>query len=72
MIDDDMLSEEERREMLEMAKSTKIREEFRILKAASRRSLNVDQLMSFLTGMSELNPTLVQRTRFVAYPRALL
>lgn len=71
-----MLSEEEKREMQEMAKSDAVREEFRRLRAASKlpRStpVDLDQLLDFLTTMSRLCPTPPPPRPFVPYSRVLL
>lgn len=71
-----MLSEEERREMREMAQSEAIREEFCRLKAASRldptQPVDLDQLLDFLTTMSRLSAQPLPQRPFVAYSRVLL
>lgn len=71
-----MLSEQERRDMKEMAASTAVREEFRQLKAASRLPLSqpvdLDQLLDFLTTMSRLAPEPARPTRLTPYRRLLL
>ncbi len=67
-----MLSDEEKREMLELASSEQIREEFRALKEASRGGapLDVDALIRFLSTMSRLAPA--RPREFVEYKRVLL
>ena len=70
-----MLSEEEKRQLKEMAQSAAIREEFRAVQAASRfptdRPLDLDQFLDFLTTMSRLGPPPLPRP-FVPYSRVLL
>jgi hypothetical protein len=54
-----MLSEEEKREMREMAASATLREEFRTLRKNSQaleRRLSVDELLHWLTAMARLSP----------------
>jgi hypothetical protein len=71
----DVLTEEEKRELRELAASTAIRDEFRLLRKNSlawQRRVNVDQLISFLTVMSRLNPKAVARRPFVPYKHVKL
>lgn len=70
-----MLDDQERQELVAMARSAAIREEFRRLRRESALPItarcNLDELMAFLTGMSRLcdHPLGPQP---VPYPRALL
>ena len=70
-----MLSEQERREMAEMARSPAIREEFERLRRASQldpsQPVDLDQLLDFLTTMSRCFPAPPPRP-FVRYSRVLL
>lgn len=56
----DMLTDEEKRELLELARSTTARDEFRALKIASRPTrstpLDLDRYIEFLTVMSRFMP----------------
>ena len=68
-----MLSEEEKRELLEMADSAAIRDEFRALRAAAewpRAATDLDQLIVFLTTMSRFGSA--HPRTFVHYDRVLL
>ena len=71
-----MLSEEEKRELKEMAASAAIREEFEQLRAASRlprsQPVDLDQLLDFLTTMARLCPTPPPPRPFVPYSCVLL
>ena len=67
-----MLSEQERRDMKDMADSAAIREEFRRLKAASQRPVPLDDYLRFLTMMSRLAPPTLPPRRLLPYPRSLL
>jgi predicted thioredoxin/glutaredoxin len=54
-----MLSEEEKREMIEMAASATLREEFWTLRKNSQaleRRVSVDELLRWLTAMSRICP----------------
>ena len=54
-----MLSEEEKREMKEMAASATLREEFRTLRKNSQaleRRVSVDELVRWLTAMARIYP----------------
>jgi len=65
-----MLSEEEKRELKEMAASSTLREEFRALRNNSRDlevCVNVDQLVQWLTAVSRICPNRVQPRPFVRY-----
>ena len=66
-----MLSGEEKQELKAMANSSAIREEFRQLRKASNgdaeRPVDIDQLLSFLTMMSQLCPGANSNKAFVAY-----
>ena len=70
-----MLSEEEKREMKEAARSTALRNEFDAIRALSRlpadTPVDLNQLMRFLTFMSRLNPTAARRP-VIPYPNARL
>jgi hypothetical protein len=69
-----MLSDEERRDLLAMAGSTSLRDEFRALKAASQldpsQPVDLDRFMEFLSAMSRLAE--LQSRAFVHYERVLL
>lgn len=71
-----MLSEQEKREMLEMARSATVREEFRQLKAASQipagQSVDMDHLLDFLTAMSRLSTQPAPPRPFVEYTNVRL
>ena len=65
-----MLTEEEKRELKELAGSAAIREEFRLLRRNSmalQRGVDVDRFISFLTAMSRLNPKPAAPRPFVTY-----
>jgi hypothetical protein len=54
-----MLTEDEKRELKELAESIAIRDEFRLLRRNSeklQRRLDPDQFIGFLTSMSRLGP----------------
>ncbi len=71
-----MLSEQERREMLEMTKSAAVREEFRRLKTASQlpknRPVDLDGLMDFLTTMTRFSGRPLPPRPFVHYSNVRL
>lgn len=71
-----MLSDEEQREMREMARSASLREEFQKLRGLSQlpraEPVNLDELVTFLTFMSRLCPERPAPRPLVEYPRALL
>ncbi len=71
-----MLSEEERREMREVAASATVREEFERIRAASRRPvdhpLDFAQFLKFLTLMTRLGGDRLRPRPFVRYTRVLL
>ena len=71
-----MLSEDERREMQEMARSQMIREEFERLRAASRphpsQPFDLDRLLNFLTTMSRFSTVPPAPRPFHPYARVLL
>lgn len=56
-----MLSDQEKREMREMAASSLVREEFEQLQRASqidpRRPMNADRLVAWLSAMSRIFPS---------------
>ena len=70
-----MLSEEEKREMKEMAQSPAIRKEFEKVRALSQlprsEPVDLDQLVTFLTFMSRLSGPPAPR-RPIPYRRTLL
>mgnify|MGYP001606992473 CR=1 FL=1 len=70
-----VLSEEEKREMKDVARSAAIRAEFQNVREASQlplsESVNLDQLVSFLSFMSRLSPPPPPRTP-IHYPHARL
>jgi len=65
-----VLTEREKQELLEMASSRSLRQEFQILRRSSRpqdpRAMDLDALIQFLTFMSEVAPA---STRPVRQPR---
>ena len=71
-----MLSEEEKREMKEVARSPAIREEFEKVRALSQlprsEPVDLDQLVKFLTFMSRLSPHPPPRREPLRYSRAYL
>jgi hypothetical protein len=65
-----LLSEEEKREMKEMAASESLRDEFRLLRRNSEaigRQLSVDQLAHWLTVMARVCPGATKPRRFLHY-----
>ena len=67
-----MLSEQERRELLDMARSAAVREEFRQLEAArTTHPVDLDTYVRFLTSMSRFTTPPPLRS-FVPYTRVLL
>jgi hypothetical protein len=55
-----MLSEEEKNDLREMAKSTRLREEFQALRENSQaleRQVSIDELMRWLTAMTQILPS---------------
>ena len=64
-----MLSEEEKRELKEMAASVSVRDEFRLLRRLSleHQRVDVDRLLKFLTAMSRLNPRSGPPRKFIEY-----
>ena len=70
-----MLSEQERRELTEMARSAPIREEFRRLREASSEAaqhVTLDAYIQFLTLMGRLSSLPARRTPPVSYSNARL
>ncbi|OGR87837.1 MAG: hypothetical protein A3J74_10525 [Elusimicrobia bacterium RIFCSPHIGHO2_02_FULL_57_9] len=69
-----MLSEEEKRELLEMAGSSQLREEFRRLRQSPRSSrlMDLDRLMRFLTDFSRFSPARPPRESGPPYTQILL
>ncbi len=68
-----MLSEEEKREIKEMAASVTLREEFRTLRRNSRTregSISVDDLMRGLTAMAQICPQPGKSRPFLHYTHA--
>ncbi len=64
-----MLSNEEKKELLEMARSATLREEFRTLRRTSEalsRRVSVDDLIHWLTAMSRFLPKPANPRPFVA------
>ena len=55
-----MLTEQEKQELLEMASSRSLRQEFRVLRRSSRpqvpSAIDLDALIRFLTFMSQVTP----------------
>lgn len=70
-----VLSEEEKREMKDVARSAAVRAEFQNVREASQlplsESVNLDQLVSFLSFMSRLSSPPPPRTP-IHYPHARL
>ncbi len=66
-----MLSEDEKRELRSLAKSSTLRNEFRQLRKSSyadtAKPVDVDRFLSFLTAMSRLCSTPPQPKPFVSY-----
>ena len=71
-----MLSEEEKREMKEMAQSSAIREEFEKVRSLSQlprsEPVDLDQLVAFLTFMSRLSPHPLPHREPLRYSRTYL
>ncbi len=70
-----MLSDEERRSMLEMGQSAAVRAEFDRVRAAGRqaaRKIDAQQLVEFLTMMTRLGGDRIRPRPFVPYTRVLL
>ena len=71
-----MLSDEERKELKAMAASASLREEFRLLKAASQLPLDqpvdLDTFVRFLSTMSRFSTVPPQPRPFVAYTNVKL
>lgn len=67
-----MLSEEERRDWLEMSRSAQLRRDFeRLRQAAQRRTVTLDQYVTFASMMGRFGPPPPPRP-FVRYSRVLL
>ena len=63
-----MLSDEEKKELLDLAASAQLRDDFRLLRRLSRaRSIDVDEFIRFLTFMAQLNPAGRSQRAFIAY-----
>ena len=67
-----MLSNEERQELLALAHSPSIRQEFRQLRTASPTAVSVDTLVVFLTTMSRILPAQPHRRSPAPYLHAKL
>ena len=71
-----MLSDEEKRQMLEDARSEALRRDFALLQTPPRfppsAPIDVDELLNFLTTMSRLCPTPPPPRPFITYSRVLL
>ena len=68
-----MPTEEEKQELRELAGSSRIRDQFRLLRKNSmalQQRVDVDKFISFLTAMSRLNPRPVAPRPFVLYKQA--
>ena len=68
-----MLSKEEKQELLEMAASTTLREEFRTLRRNSRTregEISADDLIRWLTAMAEICPKPASSRPFIHYTHA--
>ena len=65
----DVLSEEEKQEMRELAGSAAIRDEFRLLRKLSlaHQPVDIDRYIQFLSAMSRLNPKAAPPRAFVEY-----
>ena len=70
-----MLSEQERRELQELARSKALQDTMRQIRAASRptpdKPVDLDRVIDFLSTMSVFAPSR-HRRRFVSYTRVLL
>ncbi|HZD40256.1 MAG TPA: hypothetical protein VE131_06005 [Terriglobales bacterium] len=65
-----MLTEEEKREMREMASSSALREEFCAMRRTSReieKHLEIDQLVRWLTVMTRIGPAPAKTRQFARY-----
>ena len=66
-----MLSEKEKEELISLALSAAIREEFRQLRkmpcSGDQRPITVDELMSFLTAMGRMSALPAEPRAFVPY-----
>lgn len=65
-----MLSEQEKKELKDMAASAQIREEFALLDAASRAAqarMELDQYVKFLTTMARLSPMPAPHRPFIPH-----
>lgn len=70
-----MLTEDEKRELREMAGSASLKEEFRVLRRNSRAiegRLSVDQLIQWLSAMARVEPVPAKPRTFVDYPNVKL
>lgn len=70
-----MLTEEEKRELREMAESASLKEEFRALRRNSRAiegCLSIDQLIQWLSAMARSCPVPAKPRTFVDYPNVKL
>jgi len=68
-----MLDATEKRELLEMAASDQLRQEFRRLRAESiPAEMDFDALLSFLSAASRMAPATAHPPTARHYPRALL
>jgi hypothetical protein len=68
-----VLTEEEKRELREMAASPTLREEFQTLRRNSRKvetKISADDLMRWLTAMSRISPQPARSRPFVHYTDA--
>jgi hypothetical protein len=67
-----MLSEEEKNELRQMGKSVRLREEFQMLRQNSQaleRGVSIDELMRWLTAMTQILPSIPPRP-FLEYRNA--
>ena len=66
-----MLSEVEKRELISLANSSTLRDEFRRLRRASyagfEKPMDIDQLLSFLNAMARLRPVPASSKPFFHY-----
>ncbi len=69
----DVLSEEEKQEMRDLAGSQTVRDEFRLLRRLSQaRPVSIDVFIQFLTSMARLHPEAARPRDFVEYKNVKL
>lgn len=68
-----MLSDEEKREMTDLAGSQTVRNEFRLLRRLSQaRPAGLDAFIQFLTSMARLRPEAARPRDFIEYKNVKL